>query len=126
MAGQIHPHRLGWESQSPPAPSASAQKMTQWTAAVRKYRSFADGLPNVSKRPERRSRMRLTSSSHWQIEFHGRNRLGRAVALDCTVAEGPMTEKRKLAAILAADVVGFSKACGCRRRADARPVARPA
>src|SRR5271157_4778598 len=37
---------------------------------------------------------------------------GGVVVLGCATAEGPMTEKRKLAAILAADVVGFSRLTG--------------
>ena len=37
---------------------------------------------------------------------------GVVVVLGCATAEGPMTEKRELAAILAADVVGFSRLTG--------------
>ena len=45
-----------------------------------------------------------------------RGRLGGIVMLRCTVAEGPMTEKRKLAAILCSDVVGYSAHHNCRYR----------
>ena len=38
--------------------------------------------------------------------------IGVVVVLFCTPVKGPMTEKRKLAAILAADVVGFSRLTG--------------
>ena len=37
---------------------------------------------------------------------------GGVVVLGCATAEGTMTEKRKLAAILAADVVGYSRLAG--------------
>ena len=34
-----------------PSGDFSRAKTTQWTTAVRKYRSFADDLPNASYRP---------------------------------------------------------------------------
>ena len=49
----------------------------------------------------------------------------RAVVLVWRVVKGlAMAETRKLAAILAADVAGYSKLAGCRRGADACKVAR--
>ena len=62
------------------------------------------GLPRVPDRSRRGAPVRVEPDSG--------SGTGGVAVLGCTAAERPMTEKRKLAAILAADVVGFSRMTG--------------
>jgi adenylate cyclase len=80
--------------------------------AMRKYQSFSD---RVAKGHSTQGGP-LRGSLEFALDRSGRansvDRIGRVAVLCCAAAEQPMTEKRKLAAILCSDVVGFSRLAG--------------
>ena len=80
--------------------------------AMLKERSYPGGAANVSDRPKPLLGGLPEAALAAQVEPDGGCGNGGVVVLGCATAEGPMTEKRKLAAILAADVVGFSRLTG--------------
>ena len=86
-------------------------RRTQAMAAVRKYRPFADGSANASNRPFADLPGWYTVRKERVLPVENR-RLGLAFGLMSQLREGRMSETRKLAAILVADIAGYSRLAG--------------
>jgi len=96
-------------AQSPLSAQLRHPRPRSTTGALRRLRP-SEGVANGSNRPKDafpRIPVRLPWTAH--LEPDSGCDVGVVVMVGCAPAEGPMTGKRKLAAILSADVVGFSR-----------------